>query len=127
MKVPRSPSQRGQILPLFALFIVVLLGFAALAIDVSGALSARRFYRSVADGASLAGAQDLQQTGSRAVAAADRIRARQHAMNSVVTELGITGTLPSPACDRPVAPVFPARAGYALASLHLSRSSRAPR
>jgi hypothetical protein len=81
------------------LFIVVLLGFAALAIDVSGALSARRFYRSVADGASLAGAQDLQQTGSRAVAAADRIRARQHAMNSVVAELGITGTLPTPACD----------------------------
>ena len=90
----RRPEERGQILPLFALFLVVLLGFAALAIDVSGAYSARRFYRSAADGASLAGAQDLQQTGSRAVAAADRIRARQHAMQHVMTELGITGTLP---------------------------------
>jgi hypothetical protein len=91
----RERGERGQILPLFALFLVVLIGFAALAIDVSGAYSARRFYRSVADGASLAGAQDLQQTGSRAVAAADRIRARQHAMQHVVTELGITGTLPA--------------------------------
>ena len=87
-------TERGQVLPLLALFVVVLIGFAALAIDVSGALSARRFYRSVADGASLAGAQDLQQGGSRAVAAADRIRARQHAMQHVVTELGIAGTLP---------------------------------
>jgi len=94
----RRRSERGQVLPLLALFMVVLIGFAALAIDVSGALSARRFYRSVADGAALAGAQDLQQTGSRAVAASDRIHARQHAMSSVVTELGITGTLPS-ACD----------------------------
>jgi hypothetical protein len=93
--IPNARSaDRGQILPLFALFIVVLLGFAALAIDVSGALSARRFYRSVADGASLAGAQDLQQSGSRSVASADRIRARQHAMSHVATELGISGTLP---------------------------------
>ena len=98
MTARERSRHRGQILPLFALFLVVLIGFAALAIDVSGAYSARRFYRSVADGASLAGAQDLQQTGSRAVAAADRIRARQHAMQHVVTELGITGALPV-ACD----------------------------
>jgi Flp pilus assembly protein TadG len=92
---PETHTERGQVLPLFALFLIVLLGFAALAIDVSGALSARRFYRSVADGAALAGAQDLQQTGSRAVASADRIRARQHAMSSVVGELGVNGALPS--------------------------------
>jgi hypothetical protein len=83
---------------LFALFLIVLLAFAALAIDVSGALSARRFYRSVADGAALAGAQDLQLAGSRSVGSLDRVRARQHAMQSVARELGITGTLPF-ACD----------------------------
>jgi len=80
------------------LFMLVLIGMAALAIDVSGALSARRFYRSVADGAALAGAQDLQQTGSRAVGSADRVNARHHALNSVVKELGITGALPA-TCD----------------------------
>lgn len=88
-------SQRGQVLPLFALFLVALLGFAALAIDVSGALAARRFYRSAADGASLAGAQDLQVPGSRTVTSAERIRARQHAMDHLVTELGISGALPA--------------------------------
>jgi hypothetical protein len=88
------PREHGQVLPLFALFLVVLLAFAALAIDVSGAYSARRFYRSVADGASLAGAQDLQQAGSRAVGAADRIRARQDAMKHLTTELAIAGGVP---------------------------------
>src|SRR4029079_5420300 len=72
-------AERGQALPLLALFVLVLIGFAALAIDVSGALSARRFYRRVADGAALAGAQDLQQTGSRAVSATERIQARTDA------------------------------------------------
>ena len=91
-------SERGQVLPIFALFLIVLFGFAALAIDVSGALSARRFYRSAADGAALAGAQDLQVVGSRKVTSVERIRARQHAMTHLLTELGISGALP-PACS----------------------------
>jgi Putative Flp pilus-assembly TadE/G-like len=99
MIVPASRRrERGQVLPLFALFLVVLLGFAALAIDVSGAYSARRFYRSAADAAALAGAQDLQLVGTRTVGPAERIRARQHAMDSLVAALGISGGLPGP-CD----------------------------
>jgi hypothetical protein len=88
-------TERGQVLPLFALFLIVLCGFAALAIDVSGALSARRFYGSAADSASLAGAQDLQATGSRTVNAADRIRARQDAMANLISELGVVGADPT--------------------------------
>jgi hypothetical protein len=87
-------NQQGQVLPLFALFLIALLGFAALAIDVSGALAARRFYRSAADGASLAGAQDLQVPGSRTVTPTERAKARQHAMEELVSELGISGALP---------------------------------
>ncbi|HEV2006250.1 MAG TPA: pilus assembly protein TadG-related protein, partial [Candidatus Limnocylindrales bacterium] len=94
MPIERQP-ERGQVLPLFALFLVVLLAFAALAIDVSGAYSARRFYRSVADGASLAGAQDLQLAGSRLVGATERIAARRDAMKHVTSELGIVGSLPA--------------------------------
>jgi len=85
---------RGQVLPLFALFLVVLFAFAALAIDISGAYSARRAYRSVADAAALAGAQDLQIPNSRTVTANERRVARQHAMESVRSQLGNTGTLP---------------------------------
>ena len=87
----KRSRQHGQVLPLFALFLVVLMGFAALAIDVSSVLSARRFYRSVADGAALAGAQDMQVPGSRTVNPAERVRARQHAMEAVVSQLGIAG------------------------------------
>ena len=94
----RAVGARGQVLPLFALFLVVLLAFAALAVDVSGAYSARRAYRSIADAAALAGAQDLQVSGTRAVTSTERIRARQHAMGSLTTELGITAGLPM-ACD----------------------------
>jgi hypothetical protein len=93
-KLARTRRQPGQVLPLFALFLIVLCGFAALAVDVSGAYSARRFYRSTADAASLAGAQDLQVTGSRSVTSAERIAARQHAIQSVTKELGIVGSLP---------------------------------
>jgi hypothetical protein len=93
-----TSGDRGQILPLFALFLIVLLGFSALAVDVGGAYAAQRFYRSTADGAALAGAQDLQQTGSRAVRDTDRIRARTNAMDHLVRALRITGTLPAE-CD----------------------------
>jgi Flp pilus assembly protein TadG len=79
---------RGQVLPLFALFLLVLLGLTALAIDVSGALSARRAYRSYADSAALAGAQDLQVAGSRLVGTAERTRARTHAMDRLASLLG---------------------------------------
>lgn len=94
----RRPDQRGQVLPLFAILLIGLFAVAALAIDVSGMLAAKRAYRSAADGASLAGAQDLQVTGTRAVTAAERIRARQHAMEDLVTQYGIVGALPA-ACD----------------------------
>jgi hypothetical protein len=82
----------GQILPLFALFIVVLFGMAALAIDVSRAYSDLRFYRATADAASLAGAQDLQKTGTRIVEVVDQEAARGHALESLEQRLGGTAT-----------------------------------
>jgi len=83
-----TSSERGQVLPLFALFLLVLLGMTALAIDVSGALSARRAYRSYADSAALAGAQDLQVAGTRQVGNPERTRARTHALERLVSLLG---------------------------------------
>ena len=88
-------THRGQVLPVFALFLIVLLGLAALAIDVSSALSARRYYRSVADAAALAGGQDLQRGTTRVVTATERTYARTHAMSQLVSLLGAT----APTCD----------------------------
>jgi Flp pilus assembly protein TadG len=90
--------ERGQVLPLFALFLLVLFGMTALAIDVSGALSARRAYRSFADSAALAGAQDLQQGTGRAVSATERTNARTHAMERLVSLLGATSTPTTGTC-----------------------------
>ncbi len=92
-------SQRGQVLPLFALFLLVLLGFAALAIDVSGALAARRLYRSAADAAALAGGQDLQVGTTRAVTDRARTQARTDAMARLVSLMGATSTPTTGTCD----------------------------
>ena len=51
--------ERGQILPLAALMLVVLLGIGAFAIDIGYAYYAKRQLQSAADAAALAGAQDL--------------------------------------------------------------------
>ena len=92
-RMVRSQREResGQILVIFTLFIVVLFGIAALAIDVSRAYSDLRFYRATADAASLAGAQDLQVPDSRAVTPGDQTNARGHALEALEQRLGGNG------------------------------------
>jgi Flp pilus assembly protein TadG len=87
-----NDHRRGQVLPLFAVLLIGLFAIAALAIDVSSAYSARQAYRTAADAASLAGAQDLQTAGSRAVSTGDRTRARTDAMESLLKAVGSTAT-----------------------------------
>lgn len=91
----------GQILVLAALMMVLLIGVTGLAIDVSAAYMADRWQRSVADAASLAGGQDLQIPGSRAIpTATEQQNARLHAMQVLVAELGASST-PSTAVGSP--------------------------
>lgn len=85
-------SSRGQIVPLFAIFLIGLFAAAALAIDVSGAYSARQAYRTAADGAALAGAQDLQGATGRAVTSAERTNARADALASLKKAFGASST-----------------------------------
>jgi hypothetical protein len=87
-------SRRGQILPLFALMLVALLAIAALAIDVSGVLAARQFYRTAADAAALAGGQDLQDqvNGTRGVGASQYNSARSDAKASLEHQFGGAAT-----------------------------------
>ena len=53
-------GERGQVIVLFALFLVALLGIGAFVLDVARVYTLQRYERSVADAAALAGAQDLQ-------------------------------------------------------------------
>ena len=84
----KRPSERGQVLPLFALMLVALFGMAALAIDVSRKYAEQRFDRSSADAASLAGAQDLQTSGARSVTATQQTNAKNDALQTLVNQLG---------------------------------------
>lgn len=89
----RHQNERGQILVLAALLMVILIGITGLAIDVSAAYMADRWQRAVADAASLAGGQDLQIPGSRALPGATQYQsARVHAMDILVNELEATST-----------------------------------
>ncbi len=89
----------GQVLPLFALMLVVLFGMAALAIDVSRVYADLRLYRAAADAAALAGAQELQLPGSRTVRPEDRVDARALALQSLTQRLGGSASGCDPSAD----------------------------
>jgi len=89
---------RAQILPLFALVLTVLIGFSALVIDIGFNYAVERRYQSIADAASLAGAQELQPiTRSSPVTAAMQEEARTEALAIVLDDL--TGATTNGACD----------------------------
>ena len=94
----RDHDELGQVLPIAALFMTVLLLIGALAIDVSSVLASERFYTTTADAAALAGAQDLQKNKTRAVTPPERTRARTHSMAILVDELGASATPSGGAC-----------------------------
>jgi len=58
-----AKNEDGQVMVLFALLIVILLGFAALVIDVGMINFTKVSMQNAADAAALAGAQDLPNTG----------------------------------------------------------------
>lgn len=91
--------RRGQVLVLTALAMTVLIGMTALAIDVSAAYLTQRWERSIADAAALAGGQELQKPGTRALPdATDYQNARTSAMKIVSSQLGATSTPSTSSC-----------------------------
>ena len=60
----RRPGERGQILPLFVLSLVVLIAMAALLFDGAGAFATRRRLQNAGDAAALAGSNVIQTVGS---------------------------------------------------------------
>jgi hypothetical protein len=82
----RRPVEGGQTLVIFAVFLVVLLASAALAIDYGSLLKVRRDYQNVADAAVLAGSVFL----TRPVTAAKAADAREAAWKSIEDQLSLT-------------------------------------
>jgi len=83
---PARSGESGQVLALFALFLVVFLGFAAVTIDYGSWLKARRDYQNAADSAVLAGSSFL----SRPIDNTKRRQARQAAWESLKQQLGLS-------------------------------------
>jgi len=70
------PTQRGQVLPLFALFLVVLLGMAALVLDMGHWMFLKRSAQNDADAIALAAAAALPQNEAAAGQAASEYHDR---------------------------------------------------
>jgi Flp pilus assembly protein TadG len=60
----RHTGERGQILPLVAICLVVLMGFAGMAVDVGYLQYAQHQQQNAADAAAIAGAQEIMAGGS---------------------------------------------------------------
>jgi hypothetical protein len=68
-KPERRDAERGQVLVLLALLVVILLAFAGLAIDGGRQTAERRHVQTAADAGALAACRELTQGGSDAAAA----------------------------------------------------------
>jgi hypothetical protein len=86
MSRSRRREPKGQVLVLFALFLVVLLGATAITVDFGSWLKVRRDYQNAADAAALAGSGFL----SRPVDLTKRGQARQAAWESLKAQLGLS-------------------------------------
>jgi hypothetical protein len=85
MMVSLRGRPKGQVLALFALFLVVLIGATAVTVDYGTWLKSRRDYQNVADAAVLAGGGFL----SRPIDNSKRILARHAAWDSLNAQLGL--------------------------------------
>lgn len=85
------PGERGQILPIFALLLVVLCGFAALAVDVGYWRYQQRLEQSAADSAAIAAAAEVAYTTSTSNAT-DKANVQTAGTNDATTNGYTSGT-----------------------------------
>jgi Flp pilus assembly protein TadG len=130
----RTNNERGQSMAITVVFMVVLLGFAALVIDVGSWYRAHRAAQSTADAAALAGAQVLPDTQSASALATQYVN-----KNTGGSGPGTGGTTPTITFSqqgyevdtitvkikRPAPGFFAKVFGSAFGSVNVSRSATA--
>lgn len=90
--VPQSDSEEGQILVLFALFSLVLVGMLALAIDVGYLMSERRLVQNAVDAAATAGGVALLNgEGESIVRATANSYAEENGVDATGVNVGVEG------------------------------------
>jgi hypothetical protein len=95
---------RGQVLVLFALSLIVLLGVTSVAVDIGRFYGERRFLQNAADAAALAAANALIRGESQDAARAEAMTVITR--NYAVPPNGITPSLPPPAGQEVYEPGF---------------------
>jgi hypothetical protein len=103
-KQPVIRNERGQVVVLVVVMLVVLLGFAALVIDVGYAYYAHRQLQASADAAALAGAQELPDRAraeavAREYSASDGSKNEHHDIPDVTTTVETKCINSIPGCD----------------------------
>ena len=88
MRKTSKIRRRGAILPLFALMLVGLVGFLALAIDIGIVAVAETQCQNAADNAALAGTRALNGTSSGNAAAATSTAQAAAAINPILSTGG---------------------------------------
>lgn len=92
-RVAARISATGQVLVLFTLFLLVLLGVSAIGIDYAGWLLTDRALQNVADHAALAGASEFSDSSTANDCAGSKcVAARRHAWASLSNELELALT-----------------------------------
>jgi uncharacterized membrane protein len=91
-KKTTSRQERGQTLIVAALFMAVVMGFTAMAIDVGMFLEDRRQLQNGADAAALAGVQYLPQQPDTAISTARQWAANNGIPSSEIQSVTVTTT-----------------------------------
>src|SRR5580698_5838078 len=86
MLTKSKPDRRGAILPLFALMLVGLIGFLALAIDIGIIAVAETQCQNAADNAALAGARTLNGAANGNTSAATSTAQAAAAINPILSK-----------------------------------------
>lgn len=127
----KTNNERGQSMVITVVFMVVLLGFAALVIDVGSWYRAHRAAQSTADAAALAGAQVLPDSGSASALATQYVNKNSSGGTGgttpqiTITQQGYEPDTITVKVTRP-APGFFARVfGSAFGTVNVSRSATA--
>ncbi|HZM72768.1 MAG TPA: pilus assembly protein TadG-related protein [Candidatus Polarisedimenticolia bacterium] len=85
----RPADSKGQVLALFALFLIVLIGATAVTVDYGTWLKVRRDYQNFADAAALAGGGFLSRPITSNPSDPKRVLARRAAWDSLNAQLGL--------------------------------------
>lgn len=116
-------DERGSILVIVALMLVVLLGFSALVVDVGMAYGQERKLQNALNAAALAGAQALPDTANAVTAVNNYIQLNGYSPSTMAISFSNSNNTITVAGTQTVNYVFAKVLGFSSSSIHLSAAA----